>query len=526
MTIERLEPRRLMDAGDLDSAFGDEGSMTRMAGAGLRIDGPDIDVGPSNEIVMTAVLRTALFTSEPRAWISVWRATAGGLTDSLFGRNEAGQVLIPLPDDVTKTSSADLFLPLPAFGVVMPDGGILAHSGYRLYKLRTDGKLDRSFAHNGHAVFTDFEPLTNLSVDVDSRGRIYVTGYECDTPVPRLKVLRLNADGSLDKTFAAGGIFARPDDFPGATFSIKVLRDGDVMIAGSADAPDNDHEYVAIRLNDDGSLDQAYGVGGIARNTLVSYDLDITTVFLRAITDDGYAIFHQDHNLDSIDYAELTAFDPAGVEIPGFIGDTDAINNGGEFLRDDALFVSNAGRGVHFYDQQRELIAAATANAEASLDLNQDNQFIEAVTLARDGSILVTTALPGEATDESLNNGFRIHRMFRDDAPILQYTPRALFSPGQSYVFSVRWADEDGIDLTTLGDDDITVALPGGGRKRARLIGSFGGVHHRYSVTGPDGIWDASDNGVYTVRVERRGVRDLNGNAAAQRVIGSFLVQI
>src|SRR5205814_10388652 len=68
-------------------------------------------------------------------------------------------------------------------------------------------------------------------------------------------------------------------------------------------------------------------------------------------------------------------------------------------------------------------------------------------------------------------------------------------------------------------------------RRHARLLSTDATGDHKvinatYLLTAPDGTWDAADNGRYSVRVERRSVRDLNGIPSGRRTIGQFFVRI
>ena len=172
-----------------------------------------------------------------------------------------------------------------------------------------------------------------------------------------------------------------------------------------------------------------------------------------------------------------------------------------------------------------------TSNAAAALGAPQIATF-PTTALAPDGSILV--ARSGSDLDPTaFGTVLRVSRLFRDDSPIGQLNAKNLATRREaSYRFVVQYHDDDGINLTTLGDDGITVALPGGGgRRKARLVSTDAAgtpklVNATYLVTSPDGVWDFTDNGTYTVRLERRSGRDINGNAAAQRSIGSFQVLI
>lgn len=154
------------------------------------------------------------------------------------------------------------------------DGGfIICHSvpggaaGVRigLYKLDARGRRVTGFGSNGH-VLKDAFLASVTDMTVDASGRIIVVG---NTPGPAgiedFGVVRFNADGSDDTTFAGdGGTSAGFDDTSGAIdlfyrdrpMSVIADPDGRLVVAGSVFAQDDsDVRWGVIRFNADGSRD-------------------------------------------------------------------------------------------------------------------------------------------------------------------------------------------------------------------------------------------------------------------------------
>jgi uncharacterized protein YkwD len=104
-------------------------------------------------------------------------------------------------------------------------------------------------------------------------------------------------------------------------------------------------------------------------------------------------------------------------------------------------------------------------------------------------------------------------------------------SGSRYYAFTVTYADETALDPATFDNFDIQVEGPGGYVRYANLdsVDSTAAGKSRvvnYVVKGPGGAWDAADNGVYTITLRRRQVRDVAGNAAAAAGLGAFGVRI
>src|SRR5947208_9120374 len=102
-----------------------------------------------------------------------------------------------------------------------------------------DGDLDSTFGTDGK-VLTDFDLSTDIAhaVAIQADGKLVVVGttyQENDFSSEDFAVARYNPDGTLDKTFGAGGKVQT--DFPGlaaVASSVVVQPDGKIVVAGRA----------------------------------------------------------------------------------------------------------------------------------------------------------------------------------------------------------------------------------------------------------------------------------------------------
>jgi hypothetical protein len=104
-------------------------------------------------------------------------------------------------------------------------------------------------------------------------------------------------------------------------------------------------------------------------------------------------------------------------------------------------------------------------------------------------------------------------------------------SAARYYAFVVTYSDNRGIDPITFDNLDVFVTGARGFTRNANFDhadATTGGTPRTatYVVKGPGGAWDASDNGVYTITLRRRQVRDTTGNPAAATVLGAFSARI
>ena len=95
--------------------------------------------------------------------------------------------------------------------IVLPSGDVLvagdSFGDFAVARFTAAGDLDTSFGAGG--MFTmDLAFMADSARDlaVDTSGRIYAAGYLNDGVYPDFTVVRLNADGTLDSTFGAGGV--------------------------------------------------------------------------------------------------------------------------------------------------------------------------------------------------------------------------------------------------------------------------------------------------------------------------------
>ncbi len=102
-----------------------------------------------------------------------------------------------------------------------------------------------------------------------------------------------------------------------------------------------------------------------------------------------------------------------------------------------------------------------------------------------------------------------------------------------SYTFDVTYADDRGIETSSIDDGDILVSRSGGGvfGTSARLVSvdAAGNGTPRvatYQFTPPAGSWDFGDNGTYRLTLRPNQVRDTGNNTVGGRLLGSFQVAV
>jgi len=100
-----------------------------------------------------------------------------------------------------------------------------------------------------------------------------------------------------------------------------------------------------------------------------------------------------------------------------------------------------------------------------------------------------------------------------------------------THAFTVTYADNVAVDVSTLDDSDIRVTGPGGFDQVAEFVNvdvDAAGTPRTatYSITAPDQGWDVAHNGLYTVYVATDEVEDTSGNPVEAGELGTFNVSI
>jgi len=98
---------------------------------------------------------------------------------------------------------------------------------------------------------------------------------------------------------------------------------------------------------------------------------------------------------------------------------------------------------------------------------------------------------------------------------------------GTVYTFTVTYADDVAINVSTLDNNDVRVTGPNGFDVFATFKGVTPGGNGTprvatYEFTPPGGAWDGADVGFYNVAVDTNQVADTSGNFVQGHVIGTF----
>jgi hypothetical protein len=102
---------------------------------------------------------------------------------------------------------------------------------------------------------------------------------------------------------------------------------------------------------------------------------------------------------------------------------------------------------------------------------------------------------------------------------------------GTSQFITVTYSDNHAVDSSSITDGDLLVTGPNGFEQLASLVsvdapGDGSPRVATYRVDAPDGTWDASDNGLYTVSLRPDEISDTSGNFTPGGPLTTFLTSI
>ncbi|NDH19242.1 MAG: hypothetical protein EBY51_07740, partial [Actinobacteria bacterium] len=312
-------------AGDLDLSFDGDGWNT-ISASGVWFEATSVVVQASGKVVVAGA-RMDGFQFDPM----IARFNTDGSLDTSFGSDGTGIVVEPWPDGETilewvNRSGAAVDVALLSDDRIVvtssPSGNNEEH-GIMLFT--ADGVLDTSFDGDGRRKIASGGPAMDVwttAVTVTSDDKIMFVGTSPDSSWDyRMKVYRLNTDGSNDISFNSDGM--RNVYFPSSVDNLAnaVVMSGDKTIfGGSAAASWSRHDMGIGQMTAEGRNDTAFASG--AGRTYVDFgfgDSDVRELLVQA--DGKIVAIGESQVFDNDDSVAVTRLNADGSLDTSFSGD-------------------------------------------------------------------------------------------------------------------------------------------------------------------------------------------------------------
>lgn len=154
--------------------------------------------------------------------------------------------------------------------LLQPDGKIILCAQYSVLRLNSDGSTDTTFGINGttSAALPSNNTIFNKSMTLQSDGKIVTVGYGINSTTNKNFVaVRYNTDGTLDNSFGTSGIaeFDLGTNYDYA-FDVAVQSNNKIIITGQTATVTNvtvyRYDMATICVNTNGTLDTSFGNAG------------------------------------------------------------------------------------------------------------------------------------------------------------------------------------------------------------------------------------------------------------------------
>jgi len=216
-------------------------------------------------------------TDGPPTAFALWRFTAAGALDTTFPGGAPGQKGFTFTNIASGVSSfvlAAAIQPADSKIVVGGSAGFSGQGAIALARYNSNGTLDTTFNSTGTVPGTVQAPLSTpaaaatLSVQGDGKIVVAAVTFAPSTSVTGIALLRYNTNGTLDSAFGTGGLVNNATIGPGLagdTCALALQLDGKILVAG---ASQNGNVVVYRYSGADGSADMGFGTNGSVTTNL------------------------------------------------------------------------------------------------------------------------------------------------------------------------------------------------------------------------------------------------------------------
>lgn len=297
--------------------------------------------------VLNAGLITNYITGQTDTLV-VYRFNTNGTLDNSFGNNGAAYALIPSAPILSNYLNALTIQSDGKILIIAESSDTINYNRTILYRFNTNGTLDNTFGQNGMAIHSEFPAEFYTSINVQSSGKILISGVMQFDPFPHAILTRLNSDGSPDTTFDASfgdsKIFDAMDGLTGSTTSNLIINSSGSLLLDLASQVAIQGSQLSgnlsiVRLNSDGTADLTFGTNGITQP--ITFNVaGLPKNAILNLSNGKYAIAHYDDDSTHIRMFNANGSNDPNFNVSGYFAfNTPAIKN----YASQSLFETNNG---------------------------------------------------------------------------------------------------------------------------------------------------------------------------------------
>ncbi len=262
---DRLLVVRLRRSGKLDRTFSGDGRSTISFPGRPESGGQALVLQPDGRIIVAGFAAPLMGDGE----MAVARLRPNGRIDRSFSRD--GRRTIAFPNGTGSSDARDVALERDGT-IVLAGYSEQAGAGrdFAVAALRPNGGLSREFSHDGrvtHGFGNGGNDDQGEALAIGGRGRIAIAGGVAPSGATSsdFGVLRLNRNGTLDRTFSDDGRVTFDFDNPGdgdIATGVAFRPHGQLVVGGASHHGPQGDEFAVARLSGNGGLDQTFSQDG------------------------------------------------------------------------------------------------------------------------------------------------------------------------------------------------------------------------------------------------------------------------
>jgi uncharacterized delta-60 repeat protein len=251
-----VEMVRLLENGTIDSTFANNGYFFVDNPAGSDIP-YDLDLQDDGSFLIAGDYANTTNNLS----MAVYKVTAEGVLDSMFGTNGVATLAIDTMQDYART------LEVAADGSIFV-GGVSQIPGFSFYrsvvgKFTATGVVDSTFGTNGAFVWNADSIITDIrSMEIMPDGHLLVSGRAKPAGTDRISLYKVLNDGSgLDASFGTDGGVLAP--YQGTGFDIAIHPNGNILVTGQNSTNQGDNLVLAA-YDQNGAPVADFGTNGVS----------------------------------------------------------------------------------------------------------------------------------------------------------------------------------------------------------------------------------------------------------------------